>query len=70
MFQGKLDFASAFSSGGDGVRQAEGERLLAELTADKCFDVKAMFKILRHKDSFICRGVDDTFPTQGSQVTS
>ncbi|XP_038216427.1 secernin-3 [Zerene cesonia] len=68
--KGKFDFTSAFSSGGDEKRQAEGERLLSELSANKTFDVRDMFKVLRHKDSCICRSVDDTFPTQGSQVSS
>ncbi|CAF4753132.1 unnamed protein product [Pieris macdunnoughi] len=68
--KGKLDFTSAFSSGGDEMRQAEGERLLGALSSGKTFDIKAMMNILRHKDSCICRGVDDTFPTQGSQVSS
>ncbi|CAK1554999.1 unnamed protein product [Leptosia nina] len=68
--KGKFDFTSSFSSGGDEQRQAAGEKLLSQLTANNSFEVKDMFTILRHKESCICRGVEDTFPTQGSQVSS
>ncbi|XP_028171723.1 secernin-3 [Ostrinia furnacalis] len=68
--QSEFNFTKCFSSGGDEVRQREGERLLKEESAGACFDVKNMFKVLRHKESRICRGCDDTFPTQGSQVSS
>ncbi|XP_045458321.1 secernin-3 [Melitaea cinxia] len=68
--KGQFDFSNAFSSGGDEQRQMEGERLLREYSASKSFDVKDMFKILRHKESGICRACDDTFPTQGSQVST
>lgn len=68
--KGKFDFSDAFSSGGDEIRHKEGERLLKESTVTKEFNVKHMFEILRHKESGICRACDDTFPTQGSQVSS
>ncbi|XP_047543937.1 secernin-3 [Vanessa atalanta] len=67
--KGKFDFCNAFSSGGDEQRQQEGERLLKESSAANNFDVKDMFNVLRHKESGICRACDDTFPTQGSQVS-
>ncbi|CAG5024124.1 unnamed protein product [Parnassius apollo] len=68
--KGQLDFTNCFSSGGDEKRQKEGEKLLKEGSATAAFDVKSMFNILRHKQSGICRSCDDTFPTQGSQVSS
>ncbi|XP_014366385.2 secernin-2 [Papilio machaon] len=68
--QGQFDFMKCFSSGGDEKRQKEGERLLREGTAASCFGVKDMFNVLRHKESCICRGCEDTFPTQGSQVSA
>ncbi|CAH0402028.1 unnamed protein product [Chilo suppressalis] len=68
--QGEFNFTKCFSSGGDEVRQEEGRKLLQLGTATSSFDVKDMFGILRHKESRICRGCDDTFPTQGSQVSS
>ncbi|CAG9781960.1 unnamed protein product [Diatraea saccharalis] len=67
--EGEFDFTKCFSSGGDEVRQEEGRKLLELATATSNFDVKDMFNILRHKESRICRGCDDTFPTQGSQVS-
>ncbi|XP_050683655.1 secernin-3 [Leptidea sinapis] len=66
----EFNFSAAFSSGGDEMRWAHGKRLLGELSKDKSFDVKRMFRVLRDKASCICRGVDDMFPTQGSQVSS
>ncbi|XP_059055247.1 secernin-3 isoform X1 [Achroia grisella] len=66
----KFNFTECFSSGGDDIRQEEGEILLKNSTAGMSFDVKDMFYILRHKESFICRGCDDSYPTQGSQVSS
>lgn len=66
--QNEFNFTKCFSSGGDELRQQEGEKLLKEGTALAEFDVEDMFNILRHKESRICRGCDDTFPTQGSQV--
>lgn len=66
--QGEFNFAQCFSSGGDESRQQEGERLLKEASISSMFDVTDMFNILRHKESHICRGCNDTFPTQGSQV--
>lgn len=57
-----------YSSGGDEHRQREGTRLLQDYTYTPDFQVKDMMKILRHRESRICRGCDDTFPTQGSQV--
>lgn len=66
--QSEFNFTKCFTSGGDELRQQEGARLLKEASANSAFDVKDMMKILRHKDSRICRGCDDTFPTQGSQV--
>lgn len=57
-----------YSSGGDEMRQREGTRLLKEGTATFAFYVRDMMNILRHRESRICRGCDDTFPTQGSQV--
>ncbi|XP_068618738.1 secernin-3 [Battus philenor] len=68
--KGQFDFTNCFSSGGDEMRQNEGARLLKEASASFCFDVKDMFNVLRHKESCICRSCDDTFPTQGSQVSS
>ncbi|XP_026759920.2 secernin-3 [Galleria mellonella] len=68
--QTEFNFTECFSSGGDELRQQEGEKLLKIATAESSFDVKDMFHILRHKESHICRGCDDTFPTQGSQVSS
>ncbi|KAM3968635.1 secernin-3-like [Aphomia sociella] len=68
--QTEFNFTECFSSGGDELRQREGEKLLKEATAEAAFDVKDMFNVLRHKESHICRGCDDTFPTQGSQVSS
>ncbi|CAH0578201.1 unnamed protein product [Chrysodeixis includens] len=67
--QGEFNFTKCFSSGGDELRQQEGERLLKEGSASSSFGVKNMLDVLRHKDSRICRGCDDTFPTQGSQVS-
>lgn len=67
-FQGDFNFTKCFSSGGDELRQREGEKLLKQKSASLAFDVRDMFNILRHKESRICRGCDDTFPTQGSQV--
>ncbi|XP_041987411.1 secernin-2 [Aricia agestis] len=68
--KGVFDFTNAFSSGGDEIRQRAGEKLLESGTASGAFDVKDMFRILRDKDSSICRDCDDTFPTLGSQVSS
>ncbi|XP_032527207.2 secernin-3 [Danaus plexippus] len=68
--KGLFDFSAAFSSGGDELRQKQGERLLKQATVTSAFDVTDMFRILRHKESGICRACDDTFPTQGSQVSS
>ncbi|XP_039763683.1 secernin-3 [Pararge aegeria] len=68
--KGKFDFRNAFSSGGDEIRQKAGESLLKESTEAGPFNVQDMFNILRHKESGICRSCDDTFPTQGSQVSS
>lgn len=68
--QEEFNFTKCFSSGGDEVRQREGEKLLQLGTASSDFAVNDMFNILRHKESRICRGCDDTFPTQGSQVSS
>ncbi|XP_026318681.1 secernin-1-like [Hyposmocoma kahamanoa] len=69
-FQTEFNFTKCFSSGGDELRQREGEKLLKQKSASLAFNVKDMFEILRHKESRICRGCDDTFPTQGSQVSS
>lgn len=41
---------------------------MKERTNSSAFDVTNMLEILRHKESRICRGCDDTFPTQASQV--
>ncbi|KAG6452290.1 secernin-3 [Manduca sexta] len=68
--QSEFNFTRCFSSGGDEVRQQEGEKLLKQATSEAMFDVRDMFNILRHKESHICRSCDDTFPTQGSQVSS
>ncbi|XP_045784261.1 secernin-3 isoform X2 [Maniola jurtina] len=67
--KGKFNFSNSFSSGGDEKRQKEGERLLKEGTESGLFSVQHMINILRHKESGICRSCDDTFPTQGSQVS-
>ncbi|XP_049884675.1 secernin-2 [Pectinophora gossypiella] len=68
--KGEFNFTECFSSGGDETRQKEGERLLKEKCATYIpFYVRFMFDILRHKESRICRGCEDTFPTQGSQVS-
>ncbi|CAH1647592.1 unnamed protein product [Spodoptera littoralis] len=68
--QSEFNFTRCFSSGGDEQRQQEGARLLKEGSSSSAFDVRAMMNVLRHKDSRICRSCDDTFPTQGSQVSS
>nr|XP_021187588.2 secernin-3 [Helicoverpa armigera] len=67
--QSEFNFTRCFSSGGDELRQREGERLLKEASVSSAFEVRDMMNILRHKDSRICRSCDDTFPTQGSQVS-
>lgn len=59
-----------FSSGGDLNRQLDGESLLRNGCTQSKFDIQDMFYILRHKKSRICRGCDDGFPTQGSQVST
>lgn len=66
--QGEFNFTKCFSSGGDESRQLAGEQLLENRTRNQSFDVEDMFDVLRHKESRICRGCDDGFPTQGSQV--
>ncbi|XP_053624528.1 secernin-3 isoform X1 [Plodia interpunctella] len=67
--QSEFNFKKCFSAGGDIVRQQEGVKLLKEHTAKATFDVHNMFAILRDKESGICRACDDSFPTQGSQVS-
>uniref|UniRef100_A0A2H1V495 SFRICE_017280 n=1 Tax=Spodoptera frugiperda TaxID=7108 RepID=A0A2H1V495_SPOFR len=68
--QSEFNFTRCFSSGGDEQRQQEGARLLKDGCSSSAFDVRDMMNVLRHKDSRICRSCDDTFPTQGSQVSS
>ncbi|KAJ8737537.1 hypothetical protein PYW08_000132 [Mythimna loreyi] len=67
--KGEFNFMRCYSSGGDEQRQREGTRLLKDHTSSPGFHVQDMMKILRHRESRICRGCDDTFPTQGSQVS-
>ncbi|XP_013189142.2 secernin-3 [Amyelois transitella] len=67
--QSEFNFTKCFSSGGDEFRQLEGEKLLKKLSSKALFDVHNMFDVLRDKESGICRECDDTFPTQGSQVS-
>ncbi|CAG9131460.1 unnamed protein product [Plutella xylostella] len=66
---GEFNFTKCFSSGGDDERQRCGERLLRELSSGRDFHVTHMLRVLRDQGSRICRGVDDCFPTQGSQVS-
>ncbi|XP_048006207.1 secernin-3 [Leguminivora glycinivorella] len=67
--QGEFNFTKVFSSGGDVHRQLDGEALLRNGCKDSEFTIHDMFYVLRHKKSRICRGCDDGFPTQGSQVS-
>lgn len=67
--KGEFNFMKCYSSGGDENRQREGTRLLLDYTYTPDFQVREMMIILRHRMSRICRGYDDTFPTQGSQVS-
>ncbi|KOB79052.1 Secernin-2, partial [Operophtera brumata] len=67
--EGQFNFSKIFASGGDLMRQDEGERLLREGILNRHFNVKKMMQILRQKENRICRGCDDSFPTQGSQVS-
>lgn len=54
------------------ARQNEAERVLLDAVYDIAshdrFDAKKMMLLLRQKDYRVCRGCDDPFPTQGSQV--
>ncbi|KAL4717472.1 hypothetical protein ACJJTC_000621 [Scirpophaga incertulas] len=68
--QGDFNFTSCFSSGADEERQVAGEKLLRQKTENSSFFVHDMFDILRDRESRICRSCEDTFPTQGSQVSS
>ncbi|XP_044726887.1 secernin-3 isoform X2 [Chrysoperla carnea] len=70
--EGKFDFAAAFCAGSKigCERYDAGKELLADLTAPKCFNERAMFGLLRDGKSGICRTVSEAFPTQGSQVST
>ncbi|CAH2034448.1 unnamed protein product, partial [Iphiclides podalirius] len=68
--RGQFDFTECFSAGGDERRLKIGERLLRQGSATGAFGVREMFSVLRNKSSGICRGPEDTFPTQGSQVST
>uniref|UniRef100_A0A1B6LAG6 Secernin-2 n=1 Tax=Graphocephala atropunctata TaxID=36148 RepID=A0A1B6LAG6_9HEMI len=64
----EFNFKEAFSAGGC-PREAAGQKLLYDLTADRQFDVKRMFQILRDKQSTICRPASDPFHTSASWVS-
>lgn len=70
-FKGEFNFCEAFSgekNPGD-ARYKAGESLLSKYTSSNSFRETDMFKILRDKESGICRPRDVGFPTQGSQVS-
>ncbi|KAI4466423.1 secernin [Holotrichia oblita] len=68
--EGDFDFAKAFSSTGNCPRLQAGEKLLEKFTSSQSFRETDMFKILRDTDSNICCPCEDSFPTQGAQVST
>lgn len=69
--EGEFNFCEVFSGEkkpGD-KRFLAGKSLLTQLTADNDFKETGMFKILRDKNSEICRPCHAAYPTQGSQVS-
>ncbi|XP_050307016.1 secernin-3 [Anthonomus grandis grandis] len=68
---GEFNFSQAFSAEGKSeVRYLAGQKLLGKFTSSNSFRETDMFKILRDKESGICRDCDDGFPTTGSQVST
>lgn len=67
--EGDFHFAKAYSSNGDTCRLTAGRKLLEQMSNSGAFLVSDMFTILRDGDSGICRGLDSSFPTTGSQVS-
>lgn len=69
-FQGDFNFSHIFSGerkpGSE--RYNSGKALLEKLTASNNFKEMDMFNILRDKESGICRGTSEPFPTTASQV--
>lgn len=69
--EGEFNFAKAFSGEKKpgSSRYDAGKKILEDLTAANNFRETDMFKVLRDKDSEICRPCDAAYPTQGSQVS-
>lgn len=71
----ELNFAAVFGSSSDGTvskgdgRFAAGKSLLQNYTSDRTFDANSMIKVLRDKNSGICRDCYNAFPTASSQVS-
>ncbi|XP_026275801.1 secernin-2 isoform X1 [Frankliniella occidentalis] len=73
LWDGKEDFnfAKIFGKSNDCAegRKKCGDDMLAELTVGNQFCIENMLKVLRNKDSNICRGRDHSHPTASSQVS-
>ncbi|KAH9423917.1 Secernin-2 [Dermatophagoides pteronyssinus] len=69
--QDEFDFARIFTDPkhNDRKRFEAGKNFLENYTKDKNFDIKLMIKILRDKNSGICRSNDNEYPTTSSQVS-
>ncbi|XP_060517095.1 secernin-3 [Cylas formicarius] len=70
--EGEFNFCEVFSGEkkpGD-ARYLAGKELLRKYTSLNTFRETDMFKVLRDKDSGICRTCENDFPTQGSQVST
>ncbi|KAK3922931.1 Secernin-3, partial [Frankliniella fusca] len=69
--QEEFNFAKIFGKPNDCAegRKKLGHDLLAELTLGNKFCIQNMLKVLRDKDSNICRGRDHSHPTASSQVS-
>lgn len=67
----EFNFALVYgdSSHSDGGRLDAGQKLLEQSTSSSSFDIKSMMKILRDRESNICRPCSDSFPTASSQVS-
>ncbi|MCL4128011.1 UNVERIFIED_CONTAM: hypothetical protein GTU68_013282 [Idotea baltica] len=63
----EFSFKEVFGKDDDCSRLVAGEKLLEFPSAD--FTLTSMFEVLRDKESNICRGIEDGFPTQGSMVS-
>ncbi|XP_066147098.1 secernin-3 [Euwallacea fornicatus] len=73
LWDGKEEFNFSLVFSGEkkpgDARYNAGRNLLQEYSASNKFRETDMFKVLRDKNSGICRGCDAAFPTAGSQVS-